>query len=162
MDKIKEIGGLPFMVKGIQTAEDARIAVEHGVDVVWVSNHGGRQLDHTLGTLDMLPEIVEAVDGRAEIVVDGGVQRGSDIVKALALGAKAVSIGKLQCWGLAAGGKDGVVRVLEILEQEMTTALGLLGVNNLGQITPAHLTRGEPVVMPHEMSAWVNMPGDRV
>jgi glycolate oxidase len=162
MDKIKEIGGLPFMVKGIQTAEDARIAVEHGVDVVWVSNHGGRQLDHTLGTLDMLPEIVEAVDGRAEIVVDGGIQRGSDIVKAVAMGAKAVSIGKLQCWGLAAAGKDGVVRVLEILEQEMMASLGLMGVNSLDQITPAYLTRGEPVVMPHEMSAWVNLPGGRV
>ena len=108
VDKIKNLAGLPFMLKGIATAEDAKIAVEHGVDVVWVSNHGGRQLDHGQGTMEMLDEIVEAVDGRAEIILDGGVQRGADIAKAVALGACAVALGKLQGWGLAAEGQAGV------------------------------------------------------
>src|SRR5439155_7133906 len=114
LDTIKELTGLPILLKGVGTAEDAALAVDHGVDVVWVSNHGGRQLDHGLGTLDTLPEIVEAVAGRAEIIIDGGFQRGSDVLKAVALGANAVAIGKLQGWGMAAAGKEGVQRVLEI------------------------------------------------
>ena len=105
MDMIKEMAGLPFMLKGVQTAEDAEIAVQHGVDVIWVSNHGGRQIDHGLGSLDTLPEIVQAVNGRARIILDGGVQRGSDILKAVALGADVVALGRLQGWGLAAGGE---------------------------------------------------------
>jgi glycolate oxidase len=157
-----ETKGLPFLLKGIGTAEDAAIAVEHGVDVVWVSNHGGRQLDHGRGSLDSLPEIVEAVQGKAGIVVDGGVQRGSDILKALALGAQAVAIGKLQGWGLAAAGKDGIVRVLELLENEMISAMGLLGVSNLSKLTPRHICAADPVIPPHEMSMWVNMPGGRL
>ena len=108
VDEIKEFTGLPFMLKGVQTAEDAEIAVQHGVDVIWVSNHGGRQIDHALGTMDSLPEIVQAVAGRARIVLDGGVQRGSDIIKAVALGVDAVAIGKLQAWGLAAAGTEGL------------------------------------------------------
>ena len=103
VDKIKDLAGLPFMLKGIATAEDARIAVEHGVDVVWVSNHGGRQLDHDRGTMSMLPEVVEAVGGKAEIVLDGGVQRGADILKAVALGAQAVALGKMQGLGTRCG-----------------------------------------------------------
>ena len=98
---------LPFLLKGVVTAEDAALAVEHGVEVIWVSNHGGRQLDHGLGTIDILPEIVDAAAGRAEIVLDGGVQRGGDVLKAVALGATAVAIGKLQGWGLAAAGQEG-------------------------------------------------------
>lgn len=162
MDQIKEIGGLPFMLKGVATAEDARVAVEHGVDVIWVSNHGGRQLDSQLGTMDTLPEIVEAVAGRAKIVLDGGIQRGGDVLKALALGADVVAIGKLQGWGLGAAGKDGVLRVLEILEHEMYTAMAMLGVTSVDQLTPKHICPAEPVIQPHEMSMWVNMPGGRV
>ena len=94
MDMIKELAGLPFMLKGVQTAEDAEIAVQHGVDVIWVSNHGGRQIDHGLGSLDTLPEIVQTVNGRARIILDGGVQRGSDILKAVALGADVVALGR--------------------------------------------------------------------
>jgi isopentenyl diphosphate isomerase/L-lactate dehydrogenase-like FMN-dependent dehydrogenase len=157
MDRIREIGGVPFLLKGIATAEDAEIAVEHGVDVIWVSNHGGRQLDHGLGSLDVLPEIVDAVHGRAEIVLDSGVQRGSDVLKALALGANAVAIGKLQGWSLAAAGCDGVVRALEILEDEIVSAMGLLGVTSVDQLNPSYLHRAEPVTQPHEMSSWVNM-----
>ena len=162
IDKYKARAGLPFMLKGIATAEDAKIAVEHGVDVIWISNHGGRQLDHGLGTMDMLPEIIEAVDGRADIVLDGGVLRGSDVVKAVALGVKAVAIGKLQAWGLGADGMEGLVRVLEILEEEMLVAMGLMGVTTIDQLTPSYVTKAEAVTDPHEMSAWVNKPLDRI
>jgi glycolate oxidase len=162
-DRIKEMASpLPFMVKGIGTAEDARLAVEHGVDVIWVSNHGGRQLDHGRGTLDTLPEIVEAAEGRADIILDGGVQRGSDVLKAIALGAKAVAVGKLQGWGAAAGGKDGVVRVLEILEDEIFSAMGLLGVNSVAALDSSYVCKAEPVTWPHEMSSWAHIPKEFV
>src|SRR5262249_5683470 len=91
MERIREMAGLPFMVKGIQTAEDAEIAVARGVDVLWVSNHGGRQIDHGLGSLDVLQEVVPVAKGKAKIIVDGGVQRGTDVLKAVALGADAVA-----------------------------------------------------------------------
>ena len=162
VDKIKSYAGLPFMLKGIATAEDARIAVEHDVDVVWVSNHGGRQLDHGQGTMEMLPEVVEAVDGRAEIILDGGVQRGADIVKAVALGARAVALGKLQGWGLAADGQAGIVRMLELLEDEITIAMALLGVTSIDQLDPSYVCEAEAVVAPHEMSAWTNMSPNRI
>ena len=162
MAKIKELAGLPFLLKGVATADDAALAVEHGVDVVWVSNHGGRQLDRGLGAMDMLPEIVQAVGGKADIILDGGIQRGSDALMAIALGAKAVAIGKLQGWGLAADGPAGLVRVLEILEDELTTAMALLGVTDIGQLGPEYVRVADPVTQPHEMSAWVNMPGGRI
>ena len=158
MDWIRSLTDLPFLLKGVQTAEDAEIAVQHGVDVIWVSNHGGRQLDHGLGSLEVLPEVVDAVAGRAEVIVDGGVQRGSDVLKALALGARAVAIGRLQTWGLAAAGSDGVRRVLEILESEAVSAMGLLGVTSTSELGPQYLTRSEVVTPPHEMSSWPNMP----
>ncbi len=103
---------IPLILKGIATAEDAALACEHGIAAIYVSNHGGRQLDHGRGTMEFLPEIVAAVKGRAEIIVDGGFCRGTDVVKALALGATAVGLGRLYCYGLAAAGRDGVVRVL--------------------------------------------------
>ena len=162
IDRIKELAGLPFMLKGIATAEDAAIAVEHGVDVVWVSNHGGRQLDHGEGTMDMLKQVVDAVDGQATIVLDGGVQRGGDIAKAVALGATAVAIGKLQGWGLAAAGSDGIKRVLEILKEELVVAMALMGVTSIDQLSPAYVTQAEPVTFSHEMSAWTNMPEARI
>ena len=162
VDKIKSLAGLPFMLKGIATAEDAKIAVEHGVDVVWVSNHGGRQLDHGQGTMDMLGEVVEAVDGKAEIVLDGGVQRGADILKAVALGARAVALGKMQGWGLAADGQAGIVRMLEILEDEIIVAMALLGVTSIDQLGPDYVCEDQAVTTPHEMSAWTNLPGNRI
>ena len=158
-DAIKKIAGMPLIIKGIATAEDAKIAVDHGVDVIYVSNHGGRQLDHGRGTIDTLPEIVEAAAGKADIVLDGGVTRGTDIVKALALGAKAVTIGKLQGWGLGAGGKDGLVRVLELLEEEMVVDMALMGVTRVDQITPSYICKAAPVTSAHEMSAFVHIPG---
>jgi isopentenyl diphosphate isomerase/L-lactate dehydrogenase-like FMN-dependent dehydrogenase len=162
MDMIKELTGLPFMLKGVQTAEDAVLAVEHGVDVIWASNHGGRQIDHGLGSMDTLAEIVQAVDGRARVIVDGGVQRGSDILKAVALGADAVALGRLQGWGLAADGKAGIVRMLEILEDELICEMGLLGVTSMSEVNPKYVCPAEPVTPPHEMSSWVNMPVGRI
>lgn len=162
IDRMKDYAGLPFMLKGIATAEDAALAVEHGVDVIWVSNHGGRQLDHGQGTMDMLPEIVDVAGGKAEIILDGGVLRGTDVLKAVALGARAVAIGKLQGWGLAADGTDGVVRVLEILEEEIRVSMGLLGITSIDQLTSARVCKAEATTLPHEMSAWVNLPGGRI
>ncbi len=162
MDRIRDLTDLPFGIKGVATAEDAATAIEHGFNIIWVSNHGGRQLDHSLGTLDMLPEIVDAVGGKADIVLDGGVLRGSDVVKAIALGAKAVAIGKLQGWGLAAAGQAGVNRVLEIMEDEVLSAIALLGVTSVGQLNRSYVCRAETVTSPHEMSAWVNMPVGRI
>ncbi len=161
-ERIRDLVGLPFAVKGIATAEDAEMAVERGFDIIWVSNHGGRQLDHGLGGLDTLPEIVTAVDGRAKIVLDGGIVRGSDVVKALAMGADCVAIGKLQGWGLAAGGADGVQRALEILEDEMLSAMALVGVTTPDELDASHVAAAYPVTSAHEMSAWVNMPLDRI
>ena len=161
-DAIKKIAGMPLIIKGIATAEDAKIAVDHGVDVIYVSNHGGRQLDHGRGTIDTLPEIVEAAGGKADIVIDGGVTRGTDIVKALALGAKAVTIGKLQGWGLGAGGKDGLVRVLELLEEEMIVDMALMGVTRVDQITANYVCKAQPVTSAHEMSAFCHIPGGQL
>jgi len=163
MERIREMAGLPFMLKGIQTAEDAEIAVSRGVDTIWVTNHGGRQIDHGQGSLDVLPEVVKVAKGKANIIMDGGVQRGSDILKAVALGADAVALGRLQGWGLAAGGQAGVVRMLEILEDEMVSAMALAGLPSLAQLTPDYVVGDQPIVtMPHEMSAWVNKPVDRI
>lgn len=158
MVAIKKFAGLPFILKGVATAEDAALAVEHGVSAIYVSNHGGRQLDHNRGTLEMLPEIVEAVAGRAAVVLDGGIVRGSDVLKALALGAQAVAIGKLQGWGLGAGGQQGLVRVLEILESEIITSMALLGVTRIDQLTPEYLCKSQPIALSHEMSAFAHMP----
>jgi 4-hydroxymandelate oxidase len=118
---------LPFAVKGVLTAEDARAAVEAGAAAVYVSNHGGRQLDSAPATLDQLAEVVDEVGGDAEVALDGGVRSGGDVVKALALGARAVLVGRPACYGLAAGGRAGVHRVLEILRHELVTAMTLLG-----------------------------------
>jgi glycolate oxidase len=158
LDAIKKFAGLPFILKGVATAEDAALAVEHGVSAVYVSNHGGRQLDHNRGTLEMLPEIVEVVAGRAEVVLDGGIVRGSDVLKALALGARAVAIGKLQGWALGAGGQQGLMQVLEILESEMVTSMALLGVSRLDQLKAAYLSKAAPIGVSHEMSAFPYLP----
>lgn len=162
MDAIKEMAGLPFVLKGVATSEDAVLAVEHGVDTIYISNHGGRQLDHGRATIDMLPEIVAAVGGKADILIDGGIVRGSDVLKAIALGARAVAIGKLQGWGLAAGGQAGLNRVLEILESEIVTTMGLLGITRIDQLTSAHLCKVQPLGPAHEMSAFPHMPGGQL
>ena len=135
---------LPLIVKGIATGEDARLAVEHGADVVYVSNHGGRQLDHGQASIDVLPEVVAAVDGRAEVLYDGGVLRGTDVVKAIALGARAVGVGKLLGWALAANGQAGLERMLELMEIEIRTAMGLMGETSLAQLNPSWVRPAQP------------------
>ncbi|MGE0747571.1 MAG: alpha-hydroxy acid oxidase [Rhodospirillales bacterium] len=162
MAHIKEYCGLPFVLKGVATAADAKLAVEHGVDVVYVSNHGGRELDHGRGTMQMLPEIVDAVAGRAEIAVDGGILRGTDVLKALCLGATAVGIGRLQGWALAAGGEAALVRALELVEREVVNAMGLIGVTSVGQLGRDYVCGTEPVGPCHEMSTFTHMPGGRL
>ena len=151
--RIKDEFDIPLILKGIATAEDAGLACEHGVDVVYVSNHGGRQLDHVRGTLDTLPEVVEEVDGRTEVVVDGGILRGTDVVKARILGADAVGIGRLEAIAMAAGGRAGLVRMLRILEHEITTCLGLLGVTGWDELDASYLHRAVPVDPPGVLSA---------
>ena len=132
---------LPVLVKGIETAEDARLAWEHGAAGVIVSNHGGRQLDGVPATIDALPEVVEAADGRVEVLVDGGVRRGADVVRALALGARAVLAGRAPLWGLAARGEQGAREVLELLREEIELALVLLGCPSPADVSRAHVMR---------------------
>jgi 4-hydroxymandelate oxidase len=127
---------LPIVVKGIIAAEDARIAVESGAAAVLVSNHGGRQLDACEPTLAALPHVVEAVAGRVEVYLDGGVRRGTDVVKALALGARAVLVGRPVIWGLAADGQAGVHRALEMLREELILALKLAGCPRVAALGP--------------------------
>ena len=131
--------GLPVVVKGILTAEDASLACEHGAGAVVVSNHGGRQLDGVPASLDVLEEVVDAVDGRAEVLLDGGVRRGADVLKALALGARSVLIGRAMVWGLAAAGEDGVAHVLQLLRDEIELGLGLLGCTSPAGVSRAHV-----------------------
>ncbi len=129
----------PMVLKGITNAEDARRAVEHGVQAIVVSNHGGRQLDGLPTALDVLPEIVDAVGGRAEIILDGGVRRGSDVVKARALGARACMIGRPFLYGLAVDGQSGVELVLELFRKEIDNTLTLLGCPRLDQLDASYL-----------------------
>ena len=152
--RFKDKHDLPLILKGIATAEDAQLAVEHGVEVIYVSNHGGRQLDHGLGTAAVLSQIIPVVKEKAEVWVDGGFMRGTDVVKAVALGARTVGIGRLACLGLAAAGVPGLVRTLELLEEEIRTCLGLLGVTSWAELTPAHLAAASPVSAPDTFSAF--------
>jgi len=133
-DELRRIVKVPLVAKGILTAEDARLCVEHGLDAVYVSNHGGRSLDYGPSTLEVLPEVVEAVAGRVPVLVDSGVRRGSDVLKALALGANAVCIGRVPLWGLAAYGAEGVQRVMEIVQAELVQAMAYTGRTTLASI----------------------------
>jgi 4-hydroxymandelate oxidase len=137
---------LPLLLKGVLTAEDALLAAEHGASGVVVSNHGGRQLDGVPAALDVLPEVVEAAGERVEVLVDGGVRRGTDVLKALALGARAVLSGRPILWGLAVGGEEGVARVLELLRVELELGLKLLGCSRPDEVTRAHVRRAGPAV----------------
>lgn len=132
---------LPVLVKGVLTEEDAELAVEHGAAGVVVSNHGGRQLDRVLATADALSEVVDAVDGRAPVLVDGGVRRGVDAAIALALGADAVLVGRPALWGLAAAGEAGAARVLELLRAELQLALELCGCTSPADLARSHVRR---------------------
>jgi len=152
--RFKDLHDIPLILKGIATAEDAALACDHGVAAIYVSNHGGRQLDHGRGTMEVLPEVVAAVGDRATIIVDGGFMRGTDVVKAIAMGAHCVGVGRLECLGLAAAGVPGLVRALEILEDEVRICLALLGVNSLGALDRSYLAAAAPVRHPHMTSAF--------
>jgi isopentenyl diphosphate isomerase/L-lactate dehydrogenase-like FMN-dependent dehydrogenase len=151
---IKDKYKIPLIIKGIATAEDAAIALDHGVEWIYVSNHGGRQLDHGRGAMQVLPEITAAVAGRAKIMIDGSFCRGTDIVKAIALGADLVGIGRLQCWALAAAGEAGVLRMLELLEDEVIRSLGLLGVRNFAELDKSYVHPASPTHLPTVFSAF--------
>ena len=154
VERIKKRFDIPLALKGIATAEDAKIAVEHGVEWIYVSNHGGRQLDQGRGSMDVLPEIVAAADGRAKVIVDGGFARGTDIVKAIASGASLVGIGRLQCYALAAGGEGALIRLLELLEDEVQRCLGLLGITGFADLDRSYLHAAPSVTAPHILSAF--------
>jgi 4-hydroxymandelate oxidase len=132
---VREVSGLPVIVKGIVRGDDAARAVEHGADAIVVSNHGGRQLDTSIPSIMALPEVADTVGGTAEVYVDGGIRRGTDVVKALALGARAVLVGRPVLWGLAVDGETGVRAVLELLRQEIDLAMGLSGTRDVTEIT---------------------------
>jgi 4-hydroxymandelate oxidase len=135
---LRDVSELPLVLKGVLTAEDARAAVDHGIAAVWVSNHGGRQLDRTQASADVLEEVATAVDGRAEVYVDGGVRRGSDVLAARALGATAAFVGRPMLFALAAGGEEGVAEALGVLRAELENAMALLGTPAVADVTRAH------------------------
>jgi isopentenyl diphosphate isomerase/L-lactate dehydrogenase-like FMN-dependent dehydrogenase len=141
LEKLRGMSDLPLVVKGVLTREDARLAVDAGVDAVVVSNHGGRQLDTVLAGIDALPEVVDEVGAETEVFVDGGVRRGTDVVKALALGARAAMIGRPVLWGLAAGGENGVRDVLEMFKREIALAMVLAGCADCASVTRDHVAR---------------------
>jgi glycolate oxidase len=152
----------PFILKGVATAADAKLAIERGIDIIYVSNHGGRQLDHCLGAVESLSRVVAAVNRKAKVVVDGGFLRGSDVIKALALGADAVLIGRLQGWALAAGGSDGLVRSLELLEREIRNTLGLLGLTSFAELNEDYICRTDALGPCHEMSTFPHLTSGRL
>jgi isopentenyl diphosphate isomerase/L-lactate dehydrogenase-like FMN-dependent dehydrogenase len=139
VERLAAEANLPVLVKGVLTAEDAQLACEHGAAAIVVSNHGGRQLDGVSATIDALPEVVDVVDGRVQVLVDGGIRRGADVVKALALGARAVLAGRAPLWGLAVDGEQGARRVLELLQEEILLALKLVGCASPGDVTRGHV-----------------------
>jgi isopentenyl diphosphate isomerase/L-lactate dehydrogenase-like FMN-dependent dehydrogenase len=154
IERFKTRHQIPLILKGIASAEDARLCCETGVDVVYVSNHGGRQLDHGRGAMDILPEVVDAVGGRAQIYVDGGFSRGGDIVKGMALGADLVVIGRLYLYALVAAGAAGVVRLLEILQEEVEGCLKLLGVTSFGGLDATAVCAAPSMCVPHVHAAF--------
>jgi isopentenyl diphosphate isomerase/L-lactate dehydrogenase-like FMN-dependent dehydrogenase len=144
LEWIASESGMPVILKGILTREDAALAVEHGADAIIVSNHGGRQLDGVAASLDALPEVVEAVGGACEVYVDGGIRRGTDVLKALALGARAALTGRAIASGLAVGGEAGVLDVLTMLRDEIELGLALLGCTSTDEVTRSHIEATVP------------------
>ncbi len=139
LEWIREAWTGPIVVKGIHTAEDARRAVDEGADALVVSNHGGRQLDRVAPSLQMLPEVVVAAGDRIEVLFDGGIRRGSDIIKALCLGARAVLVGRAYAYGLGAAGEAGVARAIEILRADLVRTLKLLGCASVGELARSYV-----------------------
>jgi L-lactate dehydrogenase (cytochrome)/(S)-mandelate dehydrogenase len=134
VEELRQIWKGPLVLKGIMHPEEAKRAIDHGVDGVIVSNHGGRQLDGSPASIDALPDVVDAVSGRIPVLVDGGVRRGVDVVRALALGASACLVGRPQLWGLAVAGEEGVAHMLDIYRREIDRVMGLCGVTRIADI----------------------------
>jgi 4-hydroxymandelate oxidase len=134
LEELRSYAKVPVIVKGLLTAEDAKLAIEHGAAGIVVSNHGGRYLEGAPSTIEVLPEIVDAVEGKIPVLIDGGFRRGTDVLKALAIGAKAVLVGRPPLWGLGAFGQPGVSRVMEMLQTELALAMGLSGYATLASI----------------------------
>lgn len=153
----REHARVKLILKGMATTEDAERACDLGVEGIYVSNHGGRQLDHGAGSAEVLPELVETLKGRATVIVDGGISRGTDVVKAVALGADLVGIGRLYVYGLAAAGAAGIMRVIELLEEEVTECLGLLGLSSFSGLDRRYLRSVEAVTEPHVHSAFPHL-----
>jgi 4-hydroxymandelate oxidase len=139
VDRLRKAVSVKLFIKGIETREDAKLCLEHGIDGIMVSNHGGRATETYRSTIEALPEVVDAVGGKIPVFVDGGVRRGTDVFKALALGATAVGIGRPQIWGLGAFGQAGVDRVLEILQGELKLAMGSCGTAKIADINRSYL-----------------------
>ena len=154
VEKLKRTAKVPLMLKGVQTAEDAELAVKYGVDVIYVSNHGGRQLDQGRGAIDLVPEVVSVARGKAEFVVDGGFVRGTDVLKGLARGAAMVGLGKIQALALGAGGERGVMRLLELLETELTVTMKLLGLTSIADLDGTYLQPAAHITPPGVLSAF--------
>jgi 4-hydroxymandelate oxidase len=158
VDWVRTQLSLPFGLKGIMTVDDAAQAISHGVDFIWVSNHGGRQLDDGRATIDALAEIAAEVGGRVPLIVDSGFRRGTDAIKALALGATLVAFGRTALWGLAAGGADGVQKVLQLLNEELVINMKLAGQRATGQLTPKAVRRIDDsgFALPAVARPWAN------
>lgn len=145
LDRLRSWTKMPIVLKGVVTAEDTRIAVDNGIQGLIVSNHGGRALDWAITTMDALPEVVEAADGRLEVYMDGGVRRGTDVLKALALGARAVLIGRPVLWGIGTGGDAGLIRMMGLIHGELTSVMGLCGAPTVPQISRDIVARRQDV-----------------
>ena len=143
-----------IIIKGIQTAEDAQLCLDNGIKGIYVTNHGGRALDHARGAMDILPEVVEVVKGKVPVFIDGAFYRATDVLKAVALGATAVGIGRLYCYALAAAGRPGIVRMLELLEDEMRRDLGLMGCPSVKKLDKSYVCRMTPVKSADVFSAY--------
>jgi len=154
VERIRKKWDIPLILKGINVVDDAKRALDLGVDVIYVSNHGGRQLDHGRGAIDLLPDIVNAIQGQARVVVDGGFYRGTDIIKAMAMGADAVGLGRLEAWAMAAGGAPAVVNMLKILRHEIMLSMGLCGVSRFSELNPSYVSRVQAVADASVTSAF--------
>ena len=152
LDWIRELWDGPIVAKGVLRPEEAVRAAEHGLDGVIVSNHGGRQLDHLPATIDVLPAIVDAAGDRLDVLVDSGFRRGSDIATALALGAKAVLVGRAHLYGLAAAGEAGVRHCIDILAQELRMTMQLSGARSVAELNPSLIQRREPLTEASQLS----------
>ena len=153
--KIRSKTKLPIILKGIATVEDALISIDHGIDIIYISNHGGRQLDFGLGTTTILTEIINTTKDHCEVYVDGGFYRGTDILKAVCLGASAIGLGRLYGYGMAADGVNGIIRVLEILEEEIINAMANLGATTLSELNKDLICKSDSVAEPTAFSAFL-------